>query len=66
MDQPRKVAPTGAAFGWRGCGVAGGGVAFLAHIGGFFLGLGVGYFYKKTNRSDYTYGSRYGYRDDFR
>ena len=39
---------------------------FLAHIGGFFLGLGVGYFYKKTNKSE-TYGSRYGYRrDDWR
>jgi len=49
-----------------GFGVAGGGVAFLAHIGGFFLGLGVGYFYKKTNRSDYTYGSRYGYKGDWR
>jgi len=49
-----------------GFGVAGGGVAFLAHIGGFFLGLGVGYFYKKTNRSDYTYGSRYGYSGDWR
>jgi membrane associated rhomboid family serine protease len=49
-----------------GFGVAGGGVAFLAHIGGFFLGLGVGYFYKKTNKSE-TYGSRYGYRrDDWR
>jgi membrane associated rhomboid family serine protease len=50
-----------------GFGVAGGGVAFLAHIGGFFLGLGIGFLYKKTHRSDFSYGTRYGYsRDDWR
>ena len=45
-----------------GFGVAGGGVAFLAHIGGFFLGLGIGFLYKKTHRSDFSYGTRYGYK----
>jgi len=49
-----------------GFGVAGGGVAYLAHIGGFILGIGVGYAYKKLNRSSSTYGTRYGYRDDWR
>ena len=49
-----------------GFGVAGGGVAYLAHIGGFILGIGVGYAYKKLNRSNSTYGTRYGYRDDWR
>jgi len=50
-----------------GFGVAGGGVAYLAHIGGFFLGLGIGLLFKKTHRSDFSYGTRYGYsRDDWR
>ena len=50
-----------------GFGVAGGGVAYLAHIGGFFLGLGIGFLFKKTHRSDFSYGTRYGYsRDDWR
>jgi len=49
-----------------GCGVAGGGVAYLAHIGGFILGLAVGYIYKKTHSSGFTYGTRYGYRGDYR
>jgi len=47
-----------------GFGVAGGGVAYLAHIGGFAVGLATGFLYKKTHRSDYTYGTRYGYRPD--
>jgi membrane associated rhomboid family serine protease len=45
-----------------GFGVAGGGVAYLAHIGGFLVGLGTGYLYKKTHSSEFTYGTRYGYR----
>ena len=47
-----------------GFGVAGGGVAYLAHIGGFVLGLGVGYLYKKSHNTEYTYGTRYGWRGD--
>ena len=49
-----------------GFGVAGGGVAYLAHIGGFALGLAVGYIYRKSHSSDFTYGTRYGYRGDYR
>lgn len=49
-----------------GFGVAGGGVAYLAHIGGFVIGLATGYLYKKTHSSDFTYGTRYGYGSDFR
>ena len=49
-----------------GFGVAGGGVAYLAHIGGFAAGLATGYIYKKTHSSDFTYGTRYGYRSDYR
>jgi membrane associated rhomboid family serine protease len=45
-----------------GFGVAGGGVAYLAHIGGFITGLATGYLYKKTHSSEFTYGTRYGYR----
>jgi len=48
-----------------GFGVAGGGVAYLAHIGGFAVGLATGYVYKKTHSSDFTYGTRYGYRSDY-
>ena len=48
-----------------GFGIAGGGVAYLAHIGGFAVGLGTGYLYKKMHNSDYTYGTRYGYRPDY-
>jgi len=48
-----------------GFGVAGDSVAYLAHIGGFAVGLGTGYIYKKIHRSDYTYGTRYGYRSDY-
>ena len=42
----------------------GGGVAFLAHIGGFVIGVATGYLYKKTHSSEYTYGTRYGWRGD--
>jgi membrane associated rhomboid family serine protease len=45
-----------------GFGVAGGGVAYLAHIGGFVVGLATGYLYKKTHSSEFSYGSRFGYR----
>lgn len=48
-----------------GFGVAGGGVAYLAHIGGFIIGLATGYLYKKTHTSDFTYGTRYGWRGDY-
>jgi membrane associated rhomboid family serine protease len=47
-----------------GFGIAGGGVAYLAHIGGFAVGLATGYLYKKTHSSEFTYGTRYGYRPD--
>ncbi len=48
-----------------GFGIAGDGVAYLAHIGGFVVGLATGYIYKKTHRSDFMYGTRYGYRPDY-
>jgi len=48
-----------------GFGVAGGGVAYLAHIGGFVVGLATGYLYKKTHSSEFTYGTRYGWRPDY-
>lgn len=48
-----------------GFGVAGGGVAYLAHIGGFVVGLATGYLYKKTHNSEFTYGTRYGWRPDY-
>jgi len=48
-----------------GFGVAGGGVAYMAHIGGFAIGFATGYLYKKTHSSDFTYGTRYGYRSDY-
>lgn len=48
-----------------GFGVAGGGVAYLAHIGGFIVGLATGYLYKKTHGSEFTYGTRYGWRGDY-
>lgn len=47
-----------------GFGIAGGGVAYMAHIGGFVVGLATGYLYKKTHRSEFTYGTRYGWRGD--
>ena len=48
-----------------GFGIAGGGVAYLAHIGGFAVGLATGYIYKKTHSSDFIYGTRYGYKPDY-
>ena len=48
-----------------GFGVAGGGVAYMAHIGGFAIGFATGYLYKKSHRSDFMYGTRYGYRPDY-
>lgn len=45
-----------------GFGFGAGGVAYLAHIGGFLVGLGTGYLYKKTHQSEFMYGSRYGWR----
>ena len=47
-----------------GFGVAGGGVAFMAHIGGFAIGFATGYLYKKTHNSEFSYGTRYGYRGE--
>ncbi len=49
-----------------GFGVAGGGVAYMAHIGGFAIGFATGYLYKKTHGSEFTYGTRYGWRGDYR
>ena len=43
-------------------GSSGSGVAFLAHIGGFLIGLLSGYIYKKTHRAEFMYGSRYGWK----
>jgi len=48
-----------------GFGIAGGGVAYMAHIGGFVIGFAFGYMYKKTHSSEFTYGTRYGYRRDY-
>ena len=48
-----------------GFGVAGGGVAYMAHIGGFAIGFATGYLYKKSHGSEFTYGTRYGYRPDY-
>lgn len=45
--------------------VASDGVAYLAHIGGFVVGLAVGYLYRITHESEFTYGTRYGYRPDY-
>jgi membrane associated rhomboid family serine protease len=45
-----------------GFGFGGGGVAYLAHIGGFVIGLATGYLYKKTHGSEFSYGSKYGSR----
>jgi membrane associated rhomboid family serine protease len=47
-----------------GFGVAGGGVAFMAHIGGFAIGFATGFLYKKSHTSEFSYGTRYGYRGD--
>ncbi len=48
-----------------GFGVAGGGTAYLAHIGGFIIGLITAYIYKKAFDSQPLYGTRYGYRPDY-
>ena len=45
-----------------GFGYGSGGVAYLAHIGGFAIGLATGYLYKKSHGSEFTYGTRYGSR----
>jgi membrane associated rhomboid family serine protease len=47
-----------------GFGFGAAGVAYLAHIGGFVIGLATGFLYKKMHRSDYAYGSRYGWKGD--
>ncbi len=50
-----------------GFGVAGGGVAYMAHIGGFAIGFAAGFIYKRMHRTESTYGTRYGWRgDDYR
>jgi len=46
-------------------GSSGSGVAFLAHIGGFAVGLVTGLIYKKTHRSEFSYGKRYGWKGDY-
>ena len=43
-------------------GSSGSGVAFFAHIGGFLIGLLCGFIYKKTHSSEFTYGTRYGWK----
>ncbi len=48
-----------------GFGVAGGGTAYLAHIGGFVIGLVTAYAYKKWFEPTPLYGTRYGYRPDY-
>ncbi len=49
-----------------GFGFGAGGVAYLAHIGGFVVGLATGYLYKKSHQSEFMYGSRYGSRYGWR
>ncbi|HMK32559.1 MAG TPA: rhomboid family intramembrane serine protease, partial [Nitrosopumilaceae archaeon] len=44
-------------------GSSGSGVAFFAHIGGFLIGMLTGFLYKKTNNSEFMYGTRYGWKD---
>ncbi len=43
-------------------GSSGSGVAFFAHIGGFLIGLLSGFIYKRTHGSEFTYGTRYGWK----
>jgi len=43
-------------------GSSGSGVAFFAHIGGFLIGLLSGFLYKKTHGTEFTYGTRYGWK----
>ncbi len=45
-----------------GFGFGSGGVAYLAHIGGFVIGLATGFAYKKMRSGEFTYGARYGSR----
>jgi membrane associated rhomboid family serine protease len=45
-------------------GSSGSGVAFFAHIGGFLIGLLSGFIYKKTHDSEFTYGTRYGWKGE--
>jgi membrane associated rhomboid family serine protease len=45
-----------------GFGFGSGGVAYLAHIGGFVIGLATGYAYKKMRSGEFMYGTRYGSR----
>ena len=45
-----------------GFGGSVGGVAYMAHIGGFAIGFATGYLYKKTHSSEFTYGTRYGWK----
>jgi membrane associated rhomboid family serine protease len=45
-----------------GFGFGSGGVAYLAHIGGFVIGLATGFVYKKMRSGEFTYGTRYGSR----
>lgn len=45
-------------------GSSGSGVAFFAHIGGFLIGLLSGFIYKKTHGSEFTYGTRYGWKGE--
>ena len=45
-----------------GFGQTGGGVAFMAHIGGFAVGYAFGYAYKKSHNSEFSYGTRYGWK----
>lgn len=47
-------------------GSSGSGVAFFAHIGGFIVGLLSGLIYKKTHSSEFTYGTRYGWKGNNR
>jgi membrane associated rhomboid family serine protease len=51
-----------------GFGFGSGGVAYLAHIGGFVIGVATGFAYKKMRGSEFTYGtrnsSRYGWKGD--
>lgn len=43
-------------------GSTGSGIAFFAHIGGFLIGLVCGFIFKKTHSSEFTYGTRYGWK----
>lgn len=52
-------------IGGFGGSLTGGGVAFMAHIGGFAIGVITGIIYKKMHRNEFTYGTRYGWRGDY-